>query len=79
MAEPCQVWSRTASRKLPQMDTPRQKKNLGGQKTTWCRTLRQELEQINLSQGEAHHAAMVRMQQRVLIEALCPIGDEEEY
>ena len=46
------------------MDTTRQKK-------TW------EANQMNLSWGEAQHAARDRVEWRVLIEALCPLGDEE--
>jgi hypothetical protein len=37
----------------------------------------QELKQMNLSWEEAQHAARDRVEWRVLIEALCPIGDEE--
>ena len=32
---------------------------------------------MNPSRGEAQHAARSRMQWRVLIEALCPIREEE--
>ena len=49
----------------------------GRPKTTWRRTVTQELKQINLSWGEAQHAARDRVELKVLIEALCPIGDEE--
>lgn len=58
--------------------TPPGKRKTGRPKTTWRRTVTQELEQMNLSWGEAQHAARDRMQRRSLIEALCPIGDEEE-
>ena len=58
--------------------TPPGKRKPGRPKTTWRRTVTQELEQMNLSWGEAQHAARDRMQWRSLIEALCPIGDEEE-
>lgn len=58
--------------------TPPGKRKPGRPKTTWRRTVTQELEQMNLSWGEAQHAARDRIQWRVLIEALCPIGDEEK-
>ncbi len=58
--------------------TPPGKRKPGRPKITWCRTVTQELEQINLSWGEAQHAARDRVQWRVLIEALCPTGDKEE-
>ena len=49
--------------------TPPGKKKAGGPKTTWHRTVTQEPEQMNLSWGEAQHAARDRVQWRVLIEA----------
>ncbi len=58
--------------------TPPGKRKPWRSKTTWHRTVTQELEQMNLSWGEAQHAARDRMHWRVLIEALCPTGDEEE-
>lgn len=39
----------------------------------------EELDQMNLSRGEAQHAAKDRNQWRELVETLCPIRDEEEY
>ena len=57
--------------------TPPGKRKRGRPKTTWRRTVTQELKQMNLSWEEAQHAARDRVEWRVLIEALCPIGDEE--
>ena len=52
------------------------KENLGGHEPICCRNMTQELEQMTLSWGEAQHGAVDRV--RVVIEDLCPIGDEEE-
>ena len=59
---------RNKSQKVALRWTP--KENPGGQKTPGTKLM-------NPSRGEAQHAARSRMQWRVLIEALCPIGEEE--
>lgn len=56
--------------------TPQGKRKPGRPKTTW--TVTQELEQLNLLQGEAQFAAKDQLQWRELIEVLSPIEDEEE-
>ncbi|KAL1267682.1 hypothetical protein QQF64_033045 [Cirrhinus molitorella] len=58
--------------------TPPGKRKPGHPKNTWRRTVVLELQKMNMSWGEAQHVAKDHMQWRELIEALCPIGDEEE-
>jgi len=38
-----------------------------------------ELKEMNLTWGEAQHAAQDRSRWRQIVEALCPIRDEEDY
>ncbi|KAJ8361543.1 hypothetical protein SKAU_G00180680 [Synaphobranchus kaupii] len=58
--------------------TPPGKRKPRRPKTTWHRTVTEELNKMNLSWGEAQHVAKDKMRWRELIAALCPIGDEEE-
>ncbi len=58
--------------------TPPGKRKPGRPKTTWRRTVVAELATMNLSWGQAQHAAKDRDRWRELTKALCPTRDEED-
>ena len=58
--------------------TPPGKRKQGRPKNTWRRTVTAELKEMNLTWGEAQHAAQDRSRWRQIVEALCPIRDEED-
>ena len=58
--------------------TPPGKRKRGRPKTTWCRTVMDELKEGELTWGQAQHEARDRNSWRGVIEALCPRRDEED-
>ena len=56
--------------------TPPGRRKPGQPKTTWRKTVMEELEEIGLSWGEAQTAAKDRTLWRNIVVALCPTGDE---
>ena len=58
--------------------TPTGKRSQGRPKTTWRRTVTAELKEMNLTWGEAQHAAQDRSRWRQIVEALFPTWDEED-
>lgn len=60
------------------MDSIRKRKQ-GLSKTTWWGAVTAELKEMALTWGEAQHAAQDMSRWRQIIEALCPIWEEEDY
>ena len=58
--------------------TPAGKRKRGRPKTTWRRTVATELKEVNLTWGQALHAAQDRSRWRQIVKALCPTWDEED-
>ena len=58
--------------------TPAGKRKKGRPKTTWRRTVAAELKEMNITWGEAQHAAQDRSRWRQIVKALCPTRDEED-
>ena len=72
---------RMAPERIPKVAlgwTPAGKRKRGRPKTTWRRTVAAELKEVNLTWGEALHAAQDRTRWRQIVEALCPTRDEED-
>jgi len=58
--------------------TPPGKRKRGRPRTTWRRTITSELEKMGFSMGQAQYIAKDRGRWRQIVDALCPIGDEED-
>ena len=58
--------------------TPPGKRKRGRPRTTWRRTITSELEEFGFSLGQAQSIAKDRVRWRQIVDALCPIGDEED-
>ena len=72
---------RMAQNRIPKVAlgwTPVGKRKKGRPKTTWRRTVEAELKEMNLTWGEAQHAAQDRSRWRKIVKALCPTRDEED-
>jgi len=58
--------------------TPPGKRKRGRPRTTWRRTITSELEEMGFSMGQAQYITKDRERWRQIVDALCPIGDEED-
>jgi hypothetical protein len=58
--------------------TPPGKRKRGRPRTTWRRTITSELEKMFFSMGQAQYITKDRGRWRQIVDALCPIGDEED-
>ena len=62
----------------PVLRTPPGKRKPGRPKTTWCQTVMAELSEVQLTWGEAQHAAQNRARWKDIVVTLCPTGDKED-
>ena len=58
--------------------TPPDKRKRGSTRTTSRSTISSELEEMGFSIGQAQYIAKDRERWQQIVDALCPIGDEEE-
>lgn len=54
------------------------KRKQGLPKTTWWGTVTAELKEMDLTRGEAQHAAQDMSRWRQIVKALCPIREQED-
>ena len=57
---------------------PPGKRKRGRPRTTWRRTITSELEEISFSIGQAQYVTKDRGRWQQIVDALTPIGDEED-
>ena len=58
--------------------TPPGKRKRGRPRTTWSRTITSELEDMGFSMSQAQYVTKDRGRWRQIVDALCPIRDEED-
>ena len=72
---------RMAPNRIPKVAlhwTPPGKRKRGRPRTTWRRTITSELEDMGCSMGPTQYFTKNRGRWRQIVDALCPIGDEED-
>jgi hypothetical protein len=57
--------------------TPPDKRKRGRPRITWRRTIISKLEEMGFSMGQTQYITKDRGRWRQIVDALCPIGDEE--
>ena len=58
--------------------TPHGKRKRGRPRITWRRTITSKLEEMGFSMGQTQYITKDRGRWRQIVDALCPIGDEED-